>query len=119
MPTIGGNIYFEVAGRQRAIEGDFTFDPGGLTREQAVDCNGEAVGYTERTRNTSFTATLYLVDGVTPQDIEGIKDKPATISCPASGQKWRTDLLTCAKCDEVNGSKGTAKAEFFAPGRLF
>jgi hypothetical protein len=119
MPTIGGTIYVEIAGRQRAIEGEFTYDPGGFDREQSTDCNGEAVGHTKKIRNTSFDAVLYLIDGLTQADIEGIEDKPASISCPDSRHKARTDLLSCASCKDVNPSKGTAKATFFAPGRMF
>lgn len=119
MPSIGGTIYIEIAGRQRAIEGEFTYTNGGTDRELAVDTNGEAVGYTEKTRNSEFEATLYLVDGLTAKDVEAITDKPCTISCPSSGHKARTDRLTCANAKEVNPSKGTVKAMFFAPGRLF
>jgi hypothetical protein len=118
MGSIGGNVYVSVKGRQKKLEGEITFDPGGVTREQADDCNGESVGHTEKTRNGSCSLTFFLIDGLTWADIEAIVDQPASISCPSAGIKGRTDKLTCASCKEVNLAKGNAKADFFWPGRL-
>jgi len=117
MATIGGTTYAEINGRQRSYDGEIEIDPGGITREQITDTNGESVGHTEKFRNTSFEITFYMADGLLQKEIEAWVDKPIQFRC-VNGRTLRHDKVTCAQCNGVNMHKGTLKASFFAPGRM-